>query len=101
MIAFGSEHRTRDLWPGKSGTIESSKVKVRAAGQHKYGGAGAITGTGFGQATSQVSGNATAEGQASVSAITSLTQNGRYRFLSFNLQHGHAKLFCYSVVGCG
>ena len=65
------------------------------------GAAGAITGTGFGQAISQVSGNATAEGQASVSAITSLTQNGRYRFLSFNLQHGHAKLFCYLVVGCG
>ena len=65
------------------------------------GAAGAITGTGFGQATSQAFGNATAEGQASVSAITSLTQNGRYRFLSFNLQHGHAKFFCYLVVGCG
>jgi len=65
------------------------------------GAAGAITGTGFGQATSQAFGNATAEGQASVSATTSLTLHGGYKFLSFNLQHGHAKLFCYLVVGCG
>ena len=77
----------------RSGVLKGVNGSVISRPLGAGGAAGAITGASFGQATSQVFRNATAEGQAGVSAITSLKLNARYKFLSFNLQHGRAKLF--------